>query len=80
MVTRMKKANNFQIAKVQPQGVDYILLGFSTISTWRSLLIKVVLIKESVYITLMGKKTKLVGKSTSVLLCIPSFKFGRHSL
>ena len=28
MTTRMKKANNFQIAKVQPQGVVQPLLDF----------------------------------------------------
>ena len=37
MITWMKKAHNFQIAKVQPQGVAQHLLDFLLISAWRSL-------------------------------------------
>ena len=31
----MEKANNFQLAKVQPQGVPLLLLEFLPISAWR---------------------------------------------
>ena len=34
MVTWLKKVNNFQIAKVQPQAVDQLLLIFLPISPW----------------------------------------------
>ena len=35
--TWLKKANNFQVAKIQPQGTAQILLDFSPILVWRSL-------------------------------------------
>ena len=41
----MKKANNSQIAKAQPQGVAQLLLNFLPISVWH-LVIKVLLIKK----------------------------------
>ena len=41
----MKKANNFQIAKAQPQGVAQLLLNFLPISVWH-LVIKVLLMKK----------------------------------
>ena len=44
----MKKANNFQIAKAQPQGVAQLLLNFLPISVWH-LVIKVLLMKKSIY-------------------------------
>ena len=34
MITQIKGVNNFQIAKVQPQGVAWDLLNFFPISTW----------------------------------------------
>ena len=34
MITQMKKANNFQIAKVQPRGVAQLSLDFFLISSW----------------------------------------------
>ena len=34
MITWMKKVNNFQIAKVQPQGVASLLRDFLPFSTW----------------------------------------------
>ena len=33
----MKKANNFQIAKIQPEGAAWLLLDFLPISAWRCL-------------------------------------------
>ena len=38
MTTWRKKANNFQVAKVQPQGIAQVLLNFLPISTWRCFL------------------------------------------
>ena len=43
----MRKANSFQIEKVQPQGVAYLLLNFILISA-RLLLIKMFPIKKCV--------------------------------
>ena len=37
MITWMKRVNNFQIAKVEPQGAASLLLDFWPISTWRFL-------------------------------------------
>ena len=37
IITWMKNANNFQIVKVQPQGVAQLLLDFLSISVWRCL-------------------------------------------
>ena len=34
MIMLMKKANNFQIVDVQPQGVAQLLLDILTISAW----------------------------------------------
>ena len=34
----MKKANNFQIANVQPQGAGYLLLNFFANFAWRCLI------------------------------------------
>ena len=34
MIMLMKKANNFQIVNVQPQGVAQLLLDILTISAW----------------------------------------------
>ena len=44
----MKKANDFQIAKVQFQGVAWLLLNFLPVSALCCLTIKVLLIKKSV--------------------------------
>ena len=48
MITWMKNVNNFQIAKVQAQGVAKHLLDFFA-SFSLALLVKVLLIKKSVY-------------------------------
>ena len=48
MITWMKNANNFQTAKVQPQGVALHLLDFCA-SFSLTLLIKVLLIKTRVF-------------------------------
>ena len=37
MITWMNKVNNFQMEKVQPQGVAQLLLDFLPISVWRCL-------------------------------------------
>ena len=42
----MKKANNFQKAKVQPQGIAYVLVNFFA-KFKLTLLIKVLLIKKA---------------------------------
>ena len=47
----MKKANNFQMANVKPQGVAYLLLSLSFSSFSLALLIKVLLIKKRVSYT-----------------------------
>ena len=53
----MKKANNFQIAKVQPQGVAYCLLNFFA-NFSLVLLIKALLIQTSVCSIFENRKNK----------------------
>ena len=60
----MNNANNFQIAKVQPQDVAERLLDFLPISAW-SLLVKVLLVKKLVF-NLVSEITKM---STFPLTC-----------
>ena len=45
-ITWINNVNNFQIAKVQPQGIAWHLLDFLSISAWCCLL-KVLLIKKA---------------------------------
>ena len=49
MITWIKKANNFRIAKVKSQGADLLLLDFCA-NFSMALLIKVFLIKKGVYV------------------------------
>ena len=60
----MKKPNNFQIAKVQPQGlISFCLVFFANFSL--ALLIKVLVMKKHVYLNDVDAKTSLITLNTS---------------
>ena len=66
MITCMKSMNNFQIAKVQPRGVTYLLFFWGNFSL--ALLIKVLLIKKACNTFFSGEKKKRDRHKTNLLL------------